>query len=102
MESQHSGHYTIYNVAERSYSGARYKELSCFLVGLKQLNSPIFLRYPGGNLVHVPWPAESVPPLDSLLDLLASILDYLSRDARNVTVIHCIDGKSSTAVGKEK
>jgi len=76
MESQHNGHYTVYNVSERVYSDT---------------------KYPTGKLVQAGWPVSTVPPLDSVLDLCSSMLDFLSRDARNVVVVHCLDGKSSTA-----
>lgn len=47
--------------------------------------------------MHAGWPAGSVPPLDTTLDLCASILEFLSKDLRHVVVVHCLDGKSSTA-----
>ncbi|XP_023343351.1 cyclin-G-associated kinase [Eurytemora carolleeae] len=77
METAHSGHYTVYNLAERTYPGT---------------------RYPTGSLVNYSWPAGSVPALDYLIDILSNILEYLARDARNVVVVHCLDGKSSTAL----
>eukprot|EP00092_Neocalanus_flemingeri_P012469 GFUD01013442.1.p1 GENE.GFUD01013442.1~~GFUD01013442.1.p1 ORF type:complete len:1133 (-),score=359.01 GFUD01013442.1:1165-4563(-) len=76
MESQHGGHYTVYNVSERSYPAT---------------------KYPTGKLVQAGWPAGAVPSLDMVLDLCCTMLDFLSRDVRNVVVIHCLDGKSSTA-----
>merc|ERR1712106_261221 len=76
MESQHCGHYTVYNVSERMYSDT---------------------KYPTGKLVQAGWPAGAVPSLDAVLDLCSTMLDFLSRDVRNVVVIHCLDGKSSTA-----
>jgi len=76
MESQHSGHYTVFNLAEKSYPST---------------------RYPTGNLIHTPWPAGTTPALDVTLELLSNIIEYLAKDARNVVVIHCLDGKSSTA-----
>jgi len=77
MEGSHANHYCIYNLAERSYPSS---------------------KYPTGSLLHYPWPAGCAPSLDYLIDILSSILDYLARDARNVVVVHCLDGKSSTAV----
>ena len=54
-------------------------------------------KYPTGKLVHASWPPGTVPPLDTTLDLCHSILEFLSKDLRHVAVIHCLDGKSSTA-----
>jgi len=76
MESQHSEHYTVFNVSERCYHES---------------------KYPTGKLVQAGWPVGTVPSLDSTLDLCASMLDFLSRDVRNVVVVHCLDGKTSTA-----
>ena len=75
MESKHSGHYTVYNVSERQ-------------------SNPT--KYPSGQLVEAGWPAASVPSLDSSIELCGRMLDYLSRDMRNVVVVYCLDGKSST------
>jgi hypothetical protein len=55
---QHCGHYTIYNLCERSYAAS---------------------RFPSGQLVHSPLRQDSGPSLDTLLDLCSAILDYLSR-----------------------
>ena len=54
-------------------------------------------KYPTGKLVHTGWPPGTVPPLDTTLDLCHSILEFLSKDLRHVAVVHCLDGKSSTA-----
>ena len=54
-------------------------------------------KYPTGKLVHAGWPPGTVPPLDTTLDLCHSILEFLSKDLRHVAVVHCLDGKSSTA-----
>jgi len=76
METQHTGHYTVYNVSERTYPAN---------------------KYPTGKLVQTGWPVGAVPALDVTLDICSNMLDFLSRDVRNVVVIHCLDGKSSTA-----
>ena len=76
MESKHSNHYTVLNVSERP-------------------SNPT--KYPSGKLIDAGWPQGSLPSLDSTLDLCSKILDYLSRDMRNVVVVYCLDGKSSTA-----
>ena len=76
MESKHSGHYTVYNVSERASNPS---------------------KYPSGQLVEAGWSPGTVPSLDSSLDLCSKMLDFLSRDIRNVVVVYCLDGKSSTA-----
>ena len=76
MESRFSGHYTVYNVSEKPSNPS---------------------KYPSGKLVEAGWSVSTVPSLDSTLDLCSNMLDYLSRDMRNVVVVYCVDGKSSTA-----
>jgi hypothetical protein len=61
MESQHGGHYTVYNLCERSYPAA---------------------RFPSGQVVHVPLRQDAAPGLDAILDLCSAILDYLSRHSQ--------------------
>ena len=76
MESKHAGHYAVYNTSERASNPS---------------------KYPSGQLVEAGWAAGTVPSLDTALDLCAAMLDYLSRDLRNVVVVYCGDGKSNTA-----
>ena len=54
-------------------------------------------KYPSGQLVESGWTPGTVPSLDTTLDLVTRMLDYLSRDLRNVVVVYCQDGRSSTA-----
>ena len=61
MESQHCGHYTVYNLSERTYSAS---------------------RFPSGQVVHTPLRQDAAPSLDTLLDLCSAILDYLSRNSQ--------------------
>ena len=76
MENKHSNYYTVFNVSERQSNPS---------------------KYPSGHLVEAGWPAGAVPSLDAVLELCTKMLDYLSRDLRNVLVVYCLDGKSSTA-----
>ncbi len=70
MESQHGGHYTLYNLCERTYAAS---------------------RFPSGHVVHAPLISQdSAPCLDTLLDLCAGILDYLSRDENQRTLSFCL------------
>ena len=76
MEVQHSGHYAVYNVSERLYPAS---------------------KFPSGQLVAAGWPAGTTPGLAATLELARAMLDFLSRDLRNVVVVHCLDGRASTA-----
>jgi phosphatidylinositol-3,4,5-trisphosphate 3-phosphatase/dual-specificity protein phosphatase PTEN len=68
MESQHGGHYTLYNLCERTYAAS---------------------RFPSGQVVHAPLTQDSAPCLDTLLDLCSAILDYLSRNENQPHFVFC-------------
>ncbi|CAG0885639.1 unnamed protein product, partial [Darwinula stevensoni] len=75
LESRHSGHYAIYNVSGRSYSSAKFN----------------------ARVTDCGWPAKRAPSLVTLYSLCQSTYDFLAMDPRNIAIVHCIDGKSSSA-----
>ena len=50
------------------------------------------------NVVACGWPSKHSPPLATLYSLAKSVHEYLMADQRNVAVVHCIDGKASSAL----
>lgn len=76
LDARHRGHYAIYNVSGRAYSSAKF---DC-------------------KVTERGWLARKAPPLHTLFNLCRSMLAYLNQDARNVCVVHCLDGKCSSAV----
>lgn len=76
LDARHRGHYAIYNVSGRAYSSAKF---DC-------------------KVTERGWLARKAPPLHTLFNLCRSMLAYLSQDARNLCVVHCLDGKGSSAV----
>ncbi|KAL0277549.1 UNVERIFIED_CONTAM: hypothetical protein PYX00_004794 [Menopon gallinae] len=79
LEARHpGGRYCVYNLSGRSYPPTR--------LGL-------------GRVVDSPFGGfRRVPPLHILYNLAADIMNFLERDQRNVVVIHCTDGKASSAI----
>lgn len=76
LDARHRGHYAIYNVSGRAYSSAKF---DC-------------------KVTERGWLARKAPPLHTLFNLCRHMLAYLSQDARNLCVVHCLDGKCSSAV----
>ncbi|XP_071513267.1 cyclin-G-associated kinase-like isoform X2 [Panulirus ornatus] len=76
LDGRHIGHYVIYNVSGRQYHSTKFTS-----------------RVVEGN-----WSAKKAPTLGALYNLACSIHDYLAKDPKNIVVIHCIDGKASTAM----
>lgn len=76
LDARHRGHYAIYNVSGRAYSSAKFE---C-------------------KVTERGWLSRKAPPLHTLFSLCRSMLGFLCQDARNVCVVHCLDGKCSSAV----
>lgn len=77
LESRHAGKYAVINLSERQYSGSRFTT---------------------GLVHHAGWSTSKPTRLTKVLDAVATCLDFLRKDPRNVVVIHCLDGRSNTAV----
>ncbi|XP_068220861.1 cyclin-G-associated kinase isoform X2 [Palaemon carinicauda] len=76
FETRHPGHYLIYNVSGRQYHSAKFS----------------------ARIIEGNWSSKKSPTLGALYNLSCSIYDYLQKDPKNVVVIHCMDGKASTAM----
>lgn len=74
LESEHHGHYRVYNLAEEAY------------------NETVF----HGNSEHYPFPDHHAPPFPLLLKILKSMHDFLEADSDNVVAAHCIAGMGRT------
>lgn len=75
LDARHGVHYTVYNVSGRSYPSTKFN-----------------------NLVCCGWPQRQAPSLRTLYALCKSMYNYLDRDSKNICVLHCMDGKASSAV----
>lgn len=79
LETRHpGGHYCVYNISGRSYPAGRLGK---------------------GRVVDCGWGGilRRAPPLHALYTLCEDMYDFLNFDPRNVCVVHCNDGKASSA-----
>ncbi|XP_046667286.1 cyclin-G-associated kinase isoform X2 [Homalodisca vitripennis] len=80
LETRHPGaHYCVYNVSGRAYPAGRLGK---------------------GRVVDCGWGGvlRRAPPLHSLYTLCQDMYEFLTLDPRNVCVVHCVDGKASSAM----
>lgn len=76
LDTRHSGHYAVYNVSGRAYSSVKFN----------------------AKVSEAGWPPKKSPPLNTLISLCRNMYLYLRQDPKNVCIVHCLDGKSSSAV----
>ena len=78
LENRHPNHYSVMNLTDRNPYNVQK-----FTTGL--------VSQPG-------WSTQRPTAFKTVLETLNLCLDFLRRDSANIIVIHCIDGKSNTAV----
>ena len=78
MENRHANHYSVINLTDRNPYNVQK-----FATGL--------VSQPG-------WACQKPTAFKTILETLNLCLDFLRRDNSNIIVIHCMDGKSNTAV----
>ncbi|KAK4294346.1 hypothetical protein Pmani_033019 [Petrolisthes manimaculis] len=76
LDGRYPGHYIIYNLSGRQYHASKFS----------------------ARVVEGAWSSKKAATLGALYNLALSVNDFLSRDPKNVAVIHCMDGKASTAM----
>ncbi|XP_054718197.1 cyclin-G-associated kinase-like, partial [Uloborus diversus] len=76
LDSRHPGHYAVYNVSGRAYSSVKFN----------------------AKVSEAGWPPKKSPPLSTLISLCRNMYLYLKQDPKNTCIVHCLDGKSSSAV----
>ncbi|KAG8186867.1 hypothetical protein JTE90_024110 [Oedothorax gibbosus] len=76
LDQCHPGHYAVYNVSGRAYTSVKFN----------------------AKVSESGWPAKKSPPLNTLISLCRSMFLYLKQHPKNICVVHCLDGKSSSAV----
>ncbi|TRY81208.1 hypothetical protein TCAL_10445 [Tigriopus californicus] len=77
MENHHSAHYAIVNVCERKYPASRFV---C------------------GTVIDSTWSSQIIPSIEQVLEMSIKVIEFLSKDKKNVVVIHCLNGKSNSAM----
>ncbi|KAL3314960.1 hypothetical protein Ciccas_006414 [Cichlidogyrus casuarinus] len=78
LDTQHSGHYSVFNVSQFPYQTSQ--------------------AWFGGRFLHKAFASHTSPSLVSLLELCISACLWLKQHPSNVCIIHCIDGKASSAM----
>ncbi|KAI9226642.1 MAG: protein-tyrosine phosphatase-like protein [Piptocephalis tieghemiana] len=77
LDSQHAGHYQVYNLCE--FTPYPYTKFS-------------------GKVLSYPWTDHTPPTLRILVELSQSILEYLAEDEEHTVVVHCKAGKGRTGI----
>ena len=62
----------------------------------RRYNGP--LKFPTGQVVNAGWRTSSVTPFVLVVETVNSCLHYLRADPKHVLLVHCLDGRSNTAV----
>ncbi|GAB6028806.1 DnaJ (Hsp40), sub C, member 6 [Chamberlinius hualienensis] len=75
LDSRHGNHYYVYNISGRLYPPTKFN----------------------GHLMDCNWEPKKAPSLKSLYKLCQHMFSWLSQNPQNICVVHCLDGKASTA-----
>lgn len=68
LDGRYPGHYIIYNLSGRQYHASKFS----------------------ARVVEGAWSSKKAATLGALYNLALSVYDFLSRDPKNVAVIHCM------------
>lgn len=75
LERKHSGHYTVFNLTDRTY------------------DSSIF---PTGEVFNFPFPDHHAPPFSLLIEILKKMDEIYKSEDESVLVLHCLAGHGRT------
>ena len=78
LESKHANKYMIVNLSEKRYNGP--------------------LKFPTGQVVNAGWRSSNATPFVLVLETVNNCLQFLRADPKRVIIVHCLDGRSNTAV----
>nr|XP_039272755.1 cyclin-G-associated kinase-like [Styela clava] len=76
LDSRHSDKFAVFNLSQRQYNIAKFYN----------------------RVVYGGWPAKSAPYFPSIFNMCKKLLQWLKKDPKNIAVIHCEDGRASSAV----
>ncbi|XP_061681381.1 putative tyrosine-protein phosphatase auxilin isoform X1 [Syngnathoides biaculeatus] len=76
LDSRHADHYTVFNLSQRSYRGAKFSN----------------------RVSECNWPARQAPSLHNLFAVCKNMHNWLKQNPRNVCVITCSDGRGPSGV----
>ncbi|KAH3730757.1 cyclin-G-associated kinase-like [Dreissena polymorpha] len=75
LESRHRGFYAVYNLSQRQYRNAKFEN----------------------RVSECGWPVRKAPGLANLFAICKNMHLWLRQNPKNICVVHCLDGKSSSA-----
>ncbi|KAL6526383.1 Phosphatidylinositol 3,4,5-trisphosphate 3-phosphatase and protein-tyrosine-phosphatase pten1 [Orobanche minor] len=77
LEMRHHGHYKVYNLCiEESYDASHFN----------------------GHVERYPFDDNHVPQLSMIKEFCEDVHSWLSRDSKNIAVVHCMAGKGRTGL----
>ncbi|XP_006893653.1 PREDICTED: cyclin-G-associated kinase isoform X2 [Elephantulus edwardii] len=76
LDAKHAGHYAVYNLCPRTYRASRFHN----------------------RVSECGWAARRAPSLHTLYNICRNMHAWLKQDPKNVCVVHCVDGRASSAV----
>ncbi|XP_016050673.1 cyclin-G-associated kinase isoform X2 [Erinaceus europaeus] len=76
LDAKHAGHYTVYNLCPRTYRASRFHD----------------------RVSECGWTPRRAPQLHKLYSVCRDMHTWLRRDPKNVCVVHCVDGRATSAV----
>ncbi|XP_035272230.1 putative tyrosine-protein phosphatase auxilin isoform X1 [Anguilla anguilla] len=76
LDSRHMDHYTVFNLSQRNYRGAKFSN----------------------RVSECNWPARQAPSLHNLFAVCKNMHNWLRQNPKNVCVITCTDGRAPSGV----
>ncbi|XP_019730860.1 putative tyrosine-protein phosphatase auxilin isoform X1 [Hippocampus comes] len=76
LDSRHADHYTVFNLSQRNYRGAKFSS----------------------RVSECNWPARQAPSLHNLFAVCKNMHNWLKQNPKNVCVITCSDGRAPSGV----
>lgn len=76
FDTKHTDHYVVINISQRQYN-------------VSKLNDRVF---------ESGWNSRKAPTLNQLISLCRKAYNFLRQDRDNVVAVHCLDGKTASAI----
>uniref|UniRef100_A0A665V454 Auxilin n=1 Tax=Echeneis naucrates TaxID=173247 RepID=A0A665V454_ECHNA len=76
LDSRHADHYTVFNLSQRNYRGAKFSN----------------------RVSECSWPSRQAPSLHNLFAVCKNMHNWLKQNPKNVCVITCSDGRAPSGV----
>uniref|UniRef100_A0A8C5WDN2 Auxilin n=1 Tax=Leptobrachium leishanense TaxID=445787 RepID=A0A8C5WDN2_9ANUR len=76
LDSRHLDHYMVFNLSPKSYRSAKFHN----------------------RVSECSWPIRQAPSLHNLFAVCKNMHNWLQQNPKNICVIHCMDGRTASAV----